>query len=89
MVIALLVVLGVNLVVIVVFGATVVSRKRWVRRQPGVFRDAIRASTGESDGLRPKWSRGYRLNVAKATVEIAASDENGQLMLGPYRQTLQ
>jgi hypothetical protein len=136
MVIALLVMLGVDLAVIVVFAATVVGRKRWVKRQPGVFRGAIRVSSGDVDDLRPKWSRGYgrwvrdvfvwtkapllfrneilaidgfvgqraagpdeitrlgdqptviRLNVADATVEVAASAENGQLMLGPYRQTL-
>jgi hypothetical protein len=57
--IALLALLGVNLVVIVVLLAAVVSRKRWVKRQPGSFRGAIRVSGGEIDGLRPKWAPGY------------------------------
>ena len=59
MVIALLAVLGVNLIVLVAFGASVVSRKRWVRHQPGAFRGVIRVADGEIDGLGPKWHRGY------------------------------
>jgi hypothetical protein len=136
MLVALLVMLGVNLAVIVALAATVVGRKRWVKRQPGAFRGAIRVSSGDVDDLRPKWSRGYgrwvrdvfvwtkapllfrneilavdglvdqraagpdeikrlgdqptviRLDVADATVEVAASNENVQLMLGPYRRTV-
>lgn len=59
MLIALLAVLGVDLIVIVVFVAFVLSRKRWVTRQPGVFRGAIRVSSGDIDGLVSKWRRGY------------------------------
>jgi hypothetical protein len=59
MLIALLAILGVNLIVIVVLLATVLSRKRWVKRQPGSFRGVIRVSSGEIDGLAPKWGRGY------------------------------
>jgi Protein of unknown function (DUF2550) len=59
MLIALLAILGVNLIVIVVLLAVVLSRKRWVRRQPGAFRGVIRVASGEIDGLRPKWGRGY------------------------------
>ena len=59
MLIALLAVLGVDLVVIVVVLAFVLSRKRWVMKQPGAFRGAIRVADGEIDGLRPKWGRGY------------------------------
>jgi hypothetical protein len=59
MLIALLVLLGVDLIAIVAFVAFVVTRKRWVKRQPGAFHGAIRVSGGEIDGLRPKWSRGY------------------------------
>jgi len=59
MVIALLAVLGVNLIVLVAFGASVVSRKRWVRHQPGAFRGVIRTVDGDVDGLGPKWHRGY------------------------------
>ena len=57
--IALLAVLGVDLIVLVAFAAFVFSRKRWVKRQPGAFHGAIRVAGGEVDGLRPKWSRGY------------------------------
>jgi hypothetical protein len=57
--IALLALLGVNLIVVVVLLASVLSRKRWITRQPGSFRGAIRVSGGEVDGLRPKWGRGY------------------------------
>ena len=59
MLIALLAILGVNLIVIVVLLAFVLSRKRWVKRQPGAFRGVIRVASGEMDGLRPKWGRGY------------------------------
>jgi hypothetical protein len=59
MLIALLALLGVNLLVIVVLLALVLSRKRWVKRQPGSFRGVIRVSSGEVDGLRAKWGRGY------------------------------
>jgi hypothetical protein len=59
MLIALLAVLGVNLIVLVAFAAFVLSRKRWVKRQPGAFRGVIRVASGEVAGLRPKWGRGY------------------------------
>ena len=59
MLIALLAVLGVDLIVLVAFAAVVLSRKRWVKRQPGAFQGVIRVADGELDGLRPKWGRGY------------------------------
>ncbi|MFB0631282.1 hypothetical protein [Streptomyces sp. AB3(2024)] len=59
MLIALLAVLGVDLVVIVFYAVVVYGRKRWVTKQPDAFRGAIRVASGEIDGLRPKWSRGY------------------------------
>jgi hypothetical protein len=59
MLIALLAVLGVDLIVLVAFAAVVLSRKRWVKRRPGAFRGVIRVASGEVDGLRPKWGRGY------------------------------
>ena len=68
MLIALLAVLGVNLIVLVAFAALVISRKRWVKRQPGVFRGVIRVADGEVDGLRPKWGRGYGLWVRDVLV---------------------
>ena len=134
MLIALLAVLGVDLVVIVVLLASVLSRKRWVMRQPGAFRGAIRVAGGEIDGLHPKWARGYgrwvrdvlvwtkapflfrneliatdgvddqrpagpaevkrlgdhplvvRLTAGNATAEVAARDDNSELLLGPYNK---
>src|SRR3954447_10440341 len=59
MLIALLAVLGVNLIVIVVLLGVVLARKRWVKRQPESFRGVIRVSRGDVDGLRSKWRRGY------------------------------
>jgi len=59
MLIALLAVLGVDLVVVVGLLVFVLSRKRWVMRRPGAFRCAIRAGSGEVQGLGPKWRRGY------------------------------
>jgi hypothetical protein len=135
MLIALLAILGVDLIVIVVLLAFVLSRKRWVMRQPGVFRGAIRVASGEIDGLRPKWVRGYgrwvrdvlvwtkapllfrneivatdrldeqrparpdevkrlgdhpvvvRVGIGSATAEVAARDDDGELVLGPYRKS--
>jgi hypothetical protein len=53
MLIALLAVLGVDLAVVVALAAVVLSRRRWVSRQPGAFRGAIRPA-GEK-----RWRRGY------------------------------
>ena len=59
MLIALLAVLGVDLIVIVVLLASGFTRRRWVMRQPGAFRGAIRVADGEIEGLGPKWKAGY------------------------------
>jgi hypothetical protein len=59
MVIALLAVLGVDLIVIVAFLAVVLSRRRWVSHQPDAFKGAIRVVDGEVPGLRARWQRGY------------------------------
>jgi len=59
MLIALLAVLGVNLIVIVALLAVVLSRRRWVTRQSGVFRGAARSISGEAHGFHAKWRRGY------------------------------
>jgi hypothetical protein len=58
-VIALLALLGVDLIVIVAFLGVVLSRRRWVSRQPGAFKGAVRVVDGEVPGLAPKWKRGY------------------------------
>ena len=59
MVIALLAVLGVNLIVLVALLAVVLSRKRWVTQQAGVFRGVARRVSGEAHGFHAKWRRGY------------------------------
>ena len=59
MLFALLAVLGVNLIVIVVLLAVVLTRKRWVSRQPGAFKGAIRVTEGDVPGLKAKWKQGY------------------------------
>ena len=59
MLIALLAVLGVNLIVVVALLASVISRKRWVGHQPGAFQGAVRVAGGELDGFGSKWKRGY------------------------------
>src|SRR3954454_16700911 len=132
MLIALLAILGVDLIVVAVLLAFVLARKRWVKRQPGSFRGVIRVSHGEIDGLRSKWGRGYgrwvrdilvwtkgpflfrnelvaadgldrqrsavpdevkrlgehpvvvRLRIGGAMVEVAAHDDESELLLGPY-----
>jgi hypothetical protein len=59
MLIALLALLGVNLIVVAVLLVSVLTRKRWVKRQSGAFRGVIRVAGGEVDGLRSTWGRGY------------------------------
>ena len=59
MLIALLALLGVDLIVIVVLLAGVLSRKRWITRRPGAFRGAVRVVDGDVPGLSGKWTRGY------------------------------
>jgi hypothetical protein len=59
MLIALLAVLGVDLIVIVVLLGGVLLRRRWVSRQPGAFKGAIRVVDGEVPRLAGKWRRGY------------------------------
>src|SRR3954449_5171059 len=59
MLIALLAILGVNLIVVAVLLVSVLSRRRWVKRQAGSFRGVIRISSGEIDGVPSKWGRGY------------------------------
>ena len=59
MVIALLAVLGVDLVVIVVVLGVLLSRRRWVSHQPDAFKGAVRVVDGEVSGLGAKWQRGY------------------------------
>ena len=58
MLIALLVVLGVDLIVIVAVLAVVLARRLGVSRQPGAFRGAIRVTEGEVPGLSARWRRG-------------------------------
>jgi hypothetical protein len=58
-IIALLAVLGVDLIVIVVVLGVMLTRRRWVSHQPGAFKGAIRTVDGEVSGLGPKWKRGY------------------------------
>jgi hypothetical protein len=132
MLIALLAVLGVDLIVVVVLLASVLSRKRWIKHRPGAFQGAIRVADGHVDGLGAKWKRGYgrwvrevlvwtkapflfrnelvpgdglaserpagpdevkrlgdapvviELATGHATVEIAASGEQRDLLRGPY-----
>jgi hypothetical protein len=59
MLIALLAVLGVELLVIVVLLGAVIARRHWVVKQPGVFKGAIRTGSGAVDGVSATWGRGY------------------------------
>src|SRR3954471_5624777 len=59
MLLALLALLGVNLIVVVALLGMVLTRKRWVKHQPDAFRGAIRVTSGEVDGLSVNWRRGY------------------------------
>lgn len=58
MLIALLVLLGVDLIVVVALLVFVLGRRRWLKRQPGESSGAIRVVHGEVEGLGSKWKRG-------------------------------
>jgi Protein of unknown function (DUF2550) len=59
MLIALLAVLGVDLVVVAGLLIVVLARRRWVDHRPGAFAGAIRVASGQHDGVGSKWRRGY------------------------------
>jgi hypothetical protein len=56
--IALLAVLGVDLIVIVIFAAFVLGRRRWLKQQAGEFFGAVRVTRGDVHGLKSTWKRG-------------------------------
>ena len=58
MLIALLAVLGVDLIVIVIFAALVMGRRRWLKKQTGEFFGTVRVTRGDVHGLKSKWKRG-------------------------------
>ena len=58
MLIALLAILGVDLIYIVIFAAVVLGRRRWLKKQTGEFFGAARVTRGEIHGLKPTWKRG-------------------------------
>jgi hypothetical protein len=60
MLIALLAVLGVDLIVLVAFAALVLGRRRWLKRQPGEFAGAIRVTSGEIHRLGLQWKARFR-----------------------------
>jgi hypothetical protein len=68
MLIALLAVLGVDLITIVVLLAVVLSRRGWVSHQTGAFKGAIRVVQGDVPGLKAKWKRGYGRWVGEVLV---------------------
>ena len=70
MLIALLALLGVDLIVIVVLLAVMLSRKRWVTDQPGSFRGAVRVLDG--DTLKP-----LPAELQRATQGAGTSADNG------------
>jgi hypothetical protein len=58
MLIALLALLGVDLIIVVALAVLMLGRRHWLKRQPGEFAGAIRVSSGNVDGLESKWKRG-------------------------------
>ena len=59
MLIALLAVLGVDLIVIVVFVASVLTRRAWVSHRPGAFAGVARIVDGQVAPLGKRVRRGY------------------------------
>jgi hypothetical protein len=58
MLIALLVVLGVNLWVVLAFISIVRRRRKWLKTLPGQFFGAVRVTSGELEKMPKKWRRG-------------------------------
>jgi hypothetical protein len=59
MIVALLAVIGVDLIVIVVLLGGLIARRRWLKGQAGAFVGTIRLGSGEIDGVGASWKRGY------------------------------
>jgi len=74
MLIALLVVLGVDLIIVLLIVCLAIGRRRWLKRQPGTFCGAIRVSDGEVQGLGRKWKRGSGRWVKEVLVWSQAPD---------------
>jgi hypothetical protein len=72
MLIALLVTLGVDLVVGVVFVAAVLSCMRWVSHQPRAIRGAMAVAGGEVDGVGAKCRPRYGRRVSGVLVRTKA-----------------
>ena len=88
MVIALLAVLGVDLIVIVAILVLVLGCKRWVTRQPGAFRGVIRVTSGDVDGLGAKWRRGYGHNGRTRQRPSFVVSRPTRTSISPGRQVL-
>ena len=58
MLIAVLAILGVNLIVIVIVAAAMLGRRRWLKQQTGEFFGAVRVTRGDVHGLKSTWKRG-------------------------------
>jgi hypothetical protein len=67
-IIALLALLGVDLIVVIALVAAVIARRRWLARQPGDFQGAIRVAGGDVDGFGPSWKRGHGRWVSNVLV---------------------
>ena len=61
MLIALLLALGVDLVVVVVFAMLVFGRRRWLKLQAGEFAERIRVPGGVREGAALRGGRGTRV----------------------------
>jgi hypothetical protein len=93
MLIALLAILGVDLIVIVAFAVFVPGRRRWLKRQPGEFAGAIRVSRGGLLGEHPGHGGGVKrlggepvvIEYASgaARIEVAARAGHRTLVTGP------
>jgi len=70
MLIALLALLGVNLAALLALAAFVLTRKRWVKRQPGAFRGAFASPTERSTV--------FTRNGAAATDAGSATSSSGR-----------
>lgn len=68
MVIAVLVLLGVDLVLIVGLLVVIIGRRRWLKRQPDELDGAIRVISGEVPGLSSSWKRGFGRRVRNVLV---------------------
>lgn len=68
MLIAVLVLIGVDVLIVVGLVAVIVGRRLWLKRRPGEFEGRVRVISGQVPGLGSSWKRGFGRRVRSVLV---------------------